>query len=465
MKYYFIEGHGTCPVSPNHDEGSWNPNASFRDKLVGEILGAFSQAFSLEDGMDDDAESDEEVETFRQGLLDCVDLGHRFFLTRLSLGEDYENVLRKGLWFIGDHFLSIRPWEPDFKPALASVSSIAVWVRLNELPIEYYNAKALQIIGKAIDNVLRIDTFMASETRGRKNRTKHLKSGGTSPRQSSAFSFRDNGNVEKDSLVRADALHRPLREVKRKLSPLNFIDRAQIAAAVQSLRSDGLKQAQYSPSLMLKSGESKPTSTQPRTAYILQRFSSVKGKKGAAHSGFTFGEHSNVVRGSNSPCDMASEPEVSADMMGSYGQCSKSVASVKVADGIPSSASTSSTVGFQGCDSGIAESIHEVVQVGNQVRDASMADPHHEVVQSQLHESINEYSDNNGAKDADGEVTILGFGMGRPCAMQYEVTGGDGDRGFTAHGFSISVRSSDERGVGADSMELEGGGEIDEPQC
>lgn len=30
------------------------------------------------------------------GRLDCVDLGHGFFLTRLSLGEDYENVLRKG---------------------------------------------------------------------------------------------------------------------------------------------------------------------------------------------------------------------------------------------------------------------------------------------------------------------------------------------------------------------------------
>ena len=159
--------------------------------------------------MDNDAESDGEVETLRQGLLavkfsrefkqrirkpwasafivkvygrsvelnfiqarllvlwkltgrlDCVDLGYGFFLTRLSLGEDYENVLRKGPWFIRDHFLSIRPREPDFKPALASVSSIAVWIRLNELPIEYYNAEALQHIGKAIGNVLRVDTFTA----------------------------------------------------------------------------------------------------------------------------------------------------------------------------------------------------------------------------------------------------------------------------------------------------------------
>ena len=133
----FCEGHSSGPVSPNHAKGSWNLNASFRDKLVGEIPGAFSQAFSFKDGMDDDVESDGEVETLRQGLLsvkfsrefkqkiykpwvrafivkvygrsvglnfiqvkllalwkpasrlDCVDLGHRFFLTRLSLGKDY----------------------------------------------------------------------------------------------------------------------------------------------------------------------------------------------------------------------------------------------------------------------------------------------------------------------------------------------------------------------------------------
>ena len=30
------------------------------------------------------------------GRFDCVDLRHGSFLTRLSLGEDYENVLRKG---------------------------------------------------------------------------------------------------------------------------------------------------------------------------------------------------------------------------------------------------------------------------------------------------------------------------------------------------------------------------------
>ena len=101
------------------------------------------------------------------GHLDVVDLEHGFFLIRLSLKEDVENVLKKGPWFIVDHFLSVRPWEPYFKPESAKVSSIAVWIRISGLPIEYYNAKALQHIGKAIGNVLRIDTFTATKSRGK----------------------------------------------------------------------------------------------------------------------------------------------------------------------------------------------------------------------------------------------------------------------------------------------------------
>ena len=101
------------------------------------------------------------------GRLDCVPLGHDFFLIRFSLKEDSEAVLMKGLWFVGEHFLSIRLWEPNFKPSTTNISSIAVWVRLYELPIEYYNAEALHQIGKAISNVLRVDTHTVTETMGK----------------------------------------------------------------------------------------------------------------------------------------------------------------------------------------------------------------------------------------------------------------------------------------------------------
>ena len=38
------------------------------------------------------------------GRLDCIPLRQGFFLMRLSLKEDYEAILRKGPWFNGGHF-------------------------------------------------------------------------------------------------------------------------------------------------------------------------------------------------------------------------------------------------------------------------------------------------------------------------------------------------------------------------
>lgn len=101
------------------------------------------------------------------GRMDIIDLGKDFFLVWFRLKEDFSVVLEKGPWFIGEHFLFIRPREPNFKPSLANVSSIAIWIRLTELPIKYYEMVVLKQIGKAIGNVVRIDSHTATESRGR----------------------------------------------------------------------------------------------------------------------------------------------------------------------------------------------------------------------------------------------------------------------------------------------------------
>nr|POE89557.1 hypothetical protein CFP56_02278 [Quercus suber] len=206
------------------------------------------------------------------GRLDCVDLGFGFFLIRLSLKEDLEAVLQNGPWFIGKHFLSIRPWEPDFKPELANVSSIAVWIRFNDLPIEYYNAKALYLIGKAIGNVLRVDTHTASEARGRvghkrencpytvrqemppkettgmdseKNCTWSCNSRGANADKvveglSGILHVNVQGNVEDNVQDSTREPVGPSREIKRKISPTKVRNRAQGAGSVTDL--DGFKE-------------------------------------------------------------------------------------------------------------------------------------------------------------------------------------------------------------------------------
>nr|POF19473.1 uncharacterized protein CFP56_61118 [Quercus suber] len=199
------------------DQGS-KPHArigSYRDKLVGCIPGAFERAFGFNSEMQEDIESDvedddaqadglrvrfsrEEKTRMRapwyQGLIikpfgskvgynylvsklrgmwnpkggmDCIDLGFDFFLIKFELSEDVDYILKGGPWFIGQNFLTIRQWEPEFQASSATLSSIAVWVRLPELPIEFYEHNALLKIGRAIGPVLRIDANTANGVRGR----------------------------------------------------------------------------------------------------------------------------------------------------------------------------------------------------------------------------------------------------------------------------------------------------------
>jgi hypothetical protein len=55
-----------------------------------------------------------------------VDLGMGFFLIRFDSRTGFEDVLKGGPWFIGEHFLSLKPWVPNFRASEASVSSVAI---------------------------------------------------------------------------------------------------------------------------------------------------------------------------------------------------------------------------------------------------------------------------------------------------------------------------------------------------
>ena len=191
------------------------PPPSYKDKLVGEIPGAFVQSFKLDPGVKEIPGPDRVIGELGKGLmavnltpetrnlirakwahalivkvhgrsvgfqflhsklmsmwkplgrLDCVDLEKDFYLIRFGLVEDYDNVLKGGPWFVGGHFLNIRVWEPNFKPTTAVCNMVAVWIRLFELPIEFYALCVLKEIGNAIGPMLRIDSNTTVEARGR----------------------------------------------------------------------------------------------------------------------------------------------------------------------------------------------------------------------------------------------------------------------------------------------------------
>nr|POE71077.1 hypothetical protein CFP56_58433 [Quercus suber] len=187
---------------------------SYRDKLVGCILGAFERAFGFNSEMQEDIESDNEDEVaqdgslrvcfsreektqicapWHQGLIiksfgrkvsytylvskirsmwdlkggmECIDLGFDFFLIKFELSEDVDYVLKEGPWFIGQNFLAIRQWEPEFEASSSTLSSVVVWIRLPELPIEFYEHNALLKIGRAIGPVLQLMLIRQMELEG-----------------------------------------------------------------------------------------------------------------------------------------------------------------------------------------------------------------------------------------------------------------------------------------------------------
>lgn len=209
------ENHCSGTMHAETAHSSQDGNISYKEKLLGEIPGAFEPAFNFEFNMDTEVESGDEfselslcekvvrfsgnmktkirapwanaliVKVFGKtvgyhflhsrilslwkptGKMDCVDLGNDLFLITFQLKEDSAKVLREGPWFVEGHYLSIRCWEPNFKASKVNLSSVVVWIQLLELPIEYYEPSALREIGEAIGPVLRIDAHTTAESRGR----------------------------------------------------------------------------------------------------------------------------------------------------------------------------------------------------------------------------------------------------------------------------------------------------------
>ncbi|XP_009795699.1 uncharacterized protein LOC142165918 [Nicotiana tabacum] len=99
--------------------------------------------------------------------LPLIDLGSDFFLLKFQKEENKNHALHDGPWFIFNHFLSVRQWEPKFMASETKINFSAIWLRLPKLPTEFYDFQILQKVGNNIGKLLTVDTCTSSTTRGR----------------------------------------------------------------------------------------------------------------------------------------------------------------------------------------------------------------------------------------------------------------------------------------------------------
>ncbi|RYQ91692.1 hypothetical protein Ahy_B09g097685 isoform B [Arachis hypogaea] len=101
----------------------------------------------------------------KQGSIEVIDIGNDFFIVKFFSQEDLDFVLTGGPWRIFDHYLTIRPWKPNFNPVEATIDTIGAWVRLPGLAIEYYDEEMLKKIGNVIGQTMKVDVNTTDKTR------------------------------------------------------------------------------------------------------------------------------------------------------------------------------------------------------------------------------------------------------------------------------------------------------------
>ncbi|XP_074301678.1 uncharacterized protein LOC141633088 [Silene latifolia] len=100
-----------------------------------------------------------------KGKLTLTDLTNNYYVARFSTKQDYDFVMTQGPWMIDDHYLTIRKWVPNFIPSEDNIRYLTAWVRIPNLPVEYFYEMFLKKIGSKVGKVIRVDKNTASAER------------------------------------------------------------------------------------------------------------------------------------------------------------------------------------------------------------------------------------------------------------------------------------------------------------
>ncbi|KAK4706761.1 hypothetical protein R3W88_033670 [Solanum pinnatisectum] len=94
---------------------------------------------------------------------------HTYLKSRLTTlwKENMNKALHNGPWFINGFFLSIKRWQPNFVASTTKETYSTIWLRLLELPTEYYALKLLATIGNKMGQLVKTYICTSSTLRRR----------------------------------------------------------------------------------------------------------------------------------------------------------------------------------------------------------------------------------------------------------------------------------------------------------
>ena len=75
----------------------------------------------------------------KKGHIRVTDISGDYFIVSFSHEADYKFAFQEGPWVIMDHCLIVQRWRLDFHPDKDVMRRVAMWFRIFELPLEFYN--------------------------------------------------------------------------------------------------------------------------------------------------------------------------------------------------------------------------------------------------------------------------------------------------------------------------------------
>lgn len=96
-----------------------------------------------------------------------IDLGHDYYIAKFFKEENMKNILQNGPSFINEYFISAERWSPNFVASEAKEDISEIWIRLPELPTEFYDHQILARVGKILGKLMKIDICTSQALTGR----------------------------------------------------------------------------------------------------------------------------------------------------------------------------------------------------------------------------------------------------------------------------------------------------------
>ncbi|XP_033141060.1 uncharacterized protein LOC103852274 [Brassica rapa] len=83
-----------------------------------------------------------------KGAMYVMDLPRQFFMVRFEKEDKYLAALTGGPWRIFGSYLMVRAWSPEFDPLRDDIVTTPVWVRLTNIPVNFYHRSILMGIAR-----------------------------------------------------------------------------------------------------------------------------------------------------------------------------------------------------------------------------------------------------------------------------------------------------------------------------